>query len=73
MEMNFVGIVFGNKCTYLQNLLVWCFISSFMLLYRLVCEIKLYFEQASDREEIYCKNTGFYFYCIAYKNNYFSQ
>jgi len=33
MEMNCVGIVFGNKCTYLQSLVGWCFgIISYVLI-----------------------------------------
>jgi len=61
MGMNCAGIVFGNRCTYLQSFVSWGFRSSFMLLYRLVCETELYFEKASGTEKIYCNNSGFYF------------
>ena len=61
MGMNCTGIVFGNRYTYLQSFVYWGFRSSFMLLYRLVCETELYFEKASGTEKIYCNNSGFYF------------
>jgi len=60
MEINCVGFVFGNRCTYWQNLVAWGFISSFMLIYRLVCQNGLYFEQTAGSEKNYCKNTGVY-------------
>jgi len=62
-EINCIGIVFCKRCTYLQNLVGWGFISSSVLLYRLVCQTELCFEQASGRENIriYCNNTGFHF------------
>ena len=62
MEMKFIGIAFGNRCMYLQSLVCWGFISSFMLLYHLVRETELYLEQTSGGQENYCINTGFYFY-----------
>ena len=42
MEMNCTGIVFGNRGTYLQSLVGWGFISSSVMLYRLVCQTELY-------------------------------
>jgi hypothetical protein len=44
-----------------------------MLLYRLVCVTGLCFEQTFRIEKIYSVITGFYFYCVAYKNNYVSK
>jgi len=70
MEMNCIGIVFGNRCTYLQSLVGWDFISQSMLLYRLVCESELYFEQDSGTRKFNVIILVLIF--IAYKNNYIS-
>jgi len=40
-------IVFVDRCTYLQNLVGWGFISTFMFLYGLSLSDVIYFEKAS--------------------------
>ena len=40
-----------------------------MLLYRLVCQTELCFEQTAGSEKIYCNNSGFYF-LYRLKNNF---
>jgi len=49
-EMNFIRNVFSDRCTYLQHLVPWGFISQSMLLYRLVCETEFYCKKTSDSE-----------------------
>ena len=61
--MKCIGIVFGNRCTYWQNVVGWEFISSSMLLYRLVYQTELYFEQVLVETKYTVIILGYIFLC----------